>query len=249
MMLFTAAQLSTMYGLSLLWTSPSPAAPLASSPTLDFLKGSWNLTNSQLYGGLPSDISFVNDKLNNEGVVLEVDYPVGSYTGTNMGGIEFFPQPFPVAGEVQTAMLTYEVIACVLSRRSTLMNDAAARVQSWIPVCQGGQAARSVWRFQRRAVLWREAHTRLFQCQAHVEIQGSRRRSVRGTCRGCSPVADVLPLLSIRVHSDVQWVLQQRSRPVQRRLWNLALEGILLLRPRTVRTSVLPFSYPTLITV
>lgn len=105
--LVSAAELALNYSLPLVWTAPLPPTSLAylnATASRSFLIDNWNLSS-----GTAASLSFVPNPVSAgvagaEGLVLEVDYPVGTRVGA-----QFHMSPFEDFTSVQTAVLSYQV--------------------------------------------------------------------------------------------------------------------------------------------
>ncbi|KAG2225546.1 hypothetical protein INT45_013657 [Circinella minor] len=95
-------------GLKQTWTAPMGDDGSANS----FLKDQWGVSTANFYGN--SDVKFESDPITQNGTVLSVVYPAGSYSPSgsksndgSMGGAEF--NAAPIEGNFDAALLSYEL--------------------------------------------------------------------------------------------------------------------------------------------
>lgn len=105
--LVSAAELALNHSLPLVWTTllpPTSDSYLNATASRSFLVDNWNLSS-----GTAASLSFVPNPVSEgesgpDGLVLAVDYPVGT-----RAGVQFHMSPFANFTSVQTAVLSYQV--------------------------------------------------------------------------------------------------------------------------------------------
>lgn len=97
-------------GLTQTWKATIPDSAPASA--VDYVTSNWSTTENSVYGA--KNIDFVQDPISNNGTVLKVSYPKGSFapvgTKTNTavpGGVEFYSMPND--STYNTAFLGYDL--------------------------------------------------------------------------------------------------------------------------------------------
>ena len=95
-------------GLKQTWTAPMGDGDSANG----FLKDQWGVSTANFYGN--SDVKFETDPITQNGTVLSIVYPAGSYSPSgskandgSMGGAEF--NAAPIEGNFDAALLSYDL--------------------------------------------------------------------------------------------------------------------------------------------